>query len=1439
MALAVAVVLMFLMEGLPTTQADAMGSAVAPTSPHALAIPLAPTVVRSAAPIVQRVATPTSGPGYQSLCLLEVLPQCHSTTQDTEATARSLAAGASSWKNITPPSGLPNPPARTLPSMTYYPSAHEVLLFGGYGCVLVCNDTWSFVHNNWTEVVPNSTCTPTTCPSARADAMMAYYAPLNAVLLFGGGISFLGFTQTYGDTWLFYGDQWHNITATAGTPPSPRWAASMAWDPLDNYDLLFGGALVGGQTLGDTWMFNGTWHNITTSVGFPPLPRAGAAMSDSPSGYLLLFGGEQWNGATDLILYDDPGSCYLDHVSWWFYEGHWIIMRYSACPNNPLLSPKPAFTTPGFPAPCGRVDAAVGWSPKNARFVIYGGYGAVWSSGSRCTGTTYDYLNDTWSYSGPPGGGSGTSTTSNWSYVGDSGDPSNRSGMGYATDFTDNYFEIFGGEGASGELNSTWRYFALVHAKLNGPSSIQTNTSILSFNTPFVVDGFGGSGNLSYAFTLTKLRSTNALIDSSGSGCAVLANTTGNHVLGPLPYDGLATVTCVPTAASFNIDRLTVHVWDEDDATDSATASWTFTVSPPETEAIHTEFTKDFYTGYTWYNIFGVFAKVNGVTANNVTGTLGNKTVTFNSVGPFWWNSTPINMGDVSPGSVLHVKGDWSGWTLNATYTPQMIRTPSWLTSLFEFTGASPGTGVSGKGAWNHTYTIYENYSWSVGSSSSFALPSPMLSGNYSLIPAIAVTFSASSSGSLSIKGSLTSKFPSINLGTASLTFSIVISLSGKFTVLNDTQGISDVQWNSAKASIAVVADVGANVPLYGFNILGVQVGFTLVIDVKATVALDFLLLPTTDSTKEIIKGVQVMVAQLIGAFALAITVAVKFSIVIASVEIGGTVAIALNLALSPNIYITAGWLNGTIFAQAQFLFWSVTWNILGPAVIYNWTGEPPGPLSPARHALATPQCPTCHNNGSGATWTTQPRYYATGSYDNIAWSGTLSAGPAVSDIYPFTSVSAAPAQNGGYLFYSDDNAQLSVQQGLKVSGLRLDPSTNRLSALPSPNDPGFVIDHPEVTALSDGSLYVVWAALPQSETSLTSPVGLTSLQVHGARFYPSNQTWGAIRTWTSWGLAEVYGLDASTGAGTLVVLDVPSYLASGSTAEQLLVYDLSSGKEMANLSVRGLSGIVSVRSSLGEAVVESVGGNYSVLNLTNGAVVTVSPSVVPNSHLISESFVTGSPSALALLYRNPNSTQTILYDARAGQVVATLSTDQSATEVQAEYGGGVYHVFDSVHTGIAGWAGTGSSFTNLSVIPEANLQSFGLVPIGPSVLLYSLVTNGNFSQPIVTLEFAEVGASLVNVTAPGRTPGPAGSSGGPQPNYFLYLGIVAVAVVLLLAVVAIVSRRRGGPGRTPTGLPTETPPTGKTPVSGTPASGSTPPSETPPAGSPPTPGSG
>ena len=1395
----------------------------------AVAAPPAPVKLgRPSSSGVARAPIPDQGAEFRALCAAGLVPSC---PKPVASSQRPVPAGgadpASSWTNITPTAGKPNPEARSYPSMVYYPWGHEDILFGGITPIgsLFAQDTWAFAQNNWTEIISNTSCTSTTCPSPRIDAMMAYYPPMHAILLFGGVIGLLGFNTAYNDTWLFYNNQWHNISATAGPAPSPRFGGAMAWDALDNQIVLFGGSAADGQSVqlsggeGDTWAFNGTWSNISAYVLVrsnyeSPSARDSMAFTNSPSGYLLMFGGEH----NETTIEDTFSPCNLHITGWWFYEDQWKPMLYGGtCVFSPAAGP---VLPPGLPPPCGRVDAALGWSPKNGHFVLYGGYGPLVETGTYCGGTE-GQLNDTYTYLNPPGNGF------DWQSVGDSGDPSNRTGMGYASDFSANYFLIFGGGDATQSFNSTYRYYAIVHAKLTGPSTIDTNTSHLSFSIPFVVRGYGGSGTLDYTFSYAKLRSTNALVDSGTTDCSNLTNT--GFTYGPLPYDGTWTIPCQPTNQSYNVFRLTLYVWDANNSTlsgagfpvggDYATANWTFTVLPPETARIYSEFKGVFYSGFSFSNTFSAFLKVGGTAADSVNATLGGVPVNFtrrSGGNGDWWDAT-VDMGSVTPGSALRVTGYWNGWTQNATYQVKIVSTPSWLASLFEYTDAVQTVTTSGAGPYNKSYSITESYSWSVADgSSSFALPSPMVGGQYSLIPAIQVTFGASSSGNVSLAGTLSVTPPSINLGVVSFKLTVSVGLTGKFEVLNRTQGISDVQWVQAKATITIAGDLGGNIPLYGFDVLGIDVGFTLVIDIKPSIALTMLLAPTTDTTKEIINGIQVMMTQLVGALTVALSVAVKFSIGIASVAIGGTLSIAVAFNITPTFHVGAGWLNGTVFAQATFICWNVNWNILGPAVIYSWTDPPPaGPRS-----LTT--CPTCYNNGENATWSIESRYYVTASYDSNVWSANVTVGPAIEDIYPHTSVTGAPGYNGGYLFYSDDNASAPAQLGLGVSGLYLDPSTNRLTSVRSPSDPGFETDVPEAAASTNGSIYVVWAALPKGEASDASPAELTSLALHGARFYPKNQTWGPVQVFSSWGIVQSYRLDDLASGGVLTALIASTYLVGDSTPERLVEFNVTTGQQINNVSVAGLSLITSVRGTSGEAVIEDVAGNYSVVKLSTGVSVPLSPSVPPRSHLISASFVDGSSSTLALIYRNPNATDTVLYNVETDSIVANLSTDQSATETQAVFGNGTYYLFESVHTGVVGWTDVGGTFSNLTSVAVANLENFGLVQAGSSILLYMLGTNGNDSSPTVTLYLAEVGSTLAAVPGPAAPPPPpptptptpksSSSGSGSSTNYVLYLTLVAVADVALLAVLAIVRRRRGrepttGPRDRPSSSAPESPP--------------------------------
>jgi PKD repeat protein len=134
---------------------------------------------------------------------------------------------------------------------------------------------------------------------------------------------------------------WTNITN--GASPSPRWGAALAFDPIDGYTLLFGGASLSSSgleyDLNDTWTYNhGSWHNISSTVGRAPSPRSGASLVyDAADGYMLLIGGvsESSSGA------GCNGALYAcGNNSWMYAHGRWTqldLVNGSLIYQNPYL----------------------------------------------------------------------------------------------------------------------------------------------------------------------------------------------------------------------------------------------------------------------------------------------------------------------------------------------------------------------------------------------------------------------------------------------------------------------------------------------------------------------------------------------------------------------------------------------------------------------------------------------------------------------------------------------------------------------------------------------------------------------------------------------------------------------------------------------------------------------------------------------------------------------------------------------------------------------------------------------------------------------------------------------------------------------------------------------------------------------------------------------
>src|SRR5262249_41998629 len=113
------------------------------------------------------------------------------------------------------------------------------------------------------------------------------------VVMFGGTTAGQDNGNSNGETWTWDGAAWHSLTLA--TAPSARYAPAMAYDPVRDQVVLFGGIGTGvsAAVQGDTWIWDHKtqmWSQPTVLVS--PPPRRYASMAWDPArGTLVLYGG--------------------------------------------------------------------------------------------------------------------------------------------------------------------------------------------------------------------------------------------------------------------------------------------------------------------------------------------------------------------------------------------------------------------------------------------------------------------------------------------------------------------------------------------------------------------------------------------------------------------------------------------------------------------------------------------------------------------------------------------------------------------------------------------------------------------------------------------------------------------------------------------------------------------------------------------------------------------------------------------------------------------------------------------------------------------------------------------------------------------------------------------------------------------------------------------
>lgn len=164
------------------------------------------------------------------------------------------------------------------------------LLFGGFrtSTGIELNDTWVWDDDDWLEIL-----TGTDTPPIRQSAPLAFDPVNNEFVLFGGYHTVGGNLPMRGDTWVFNGTIW--IERFPAHSPPARGGHAMAFDSTHGYVVLFGGYDYDtGTPFDDTWIWDGTdWTEILTGTDTPSARGAEICLVDDPPFGTMLFSGGQ------------------------------------------------------------------------------------------------------------------------------------------------------------------------------------------------------------------------------------------------------------------------------------------------------------------------------------------------------------------------------------------------------------------------------------------------------------------------------------------------------------------------------------------------------------------------------------------------------------------------------------------------------------------------------------------------------------------------------------------------------------------------------------------------------------------------------------------------------------------------------------------------------------------------------------------------------------------------------------------------------------------------------------------------------------------------------------------------------------------------------------------------------------------------------------------
>lgn len=291
--------------------------------------------------------------------------------------------------------------------------------------------------SNWKQL------SPAVSPPARFYPAMAYDPVSQKVVLFGGG----GDNGNFNDTWTFDGTTWTQVTTPVAPPV--RNGATMAFDVPTQKLVMFGGFNVH-KYLRDTWVFDGatsTWTQVQMKHS-PPNATGPELFTDPVSGSAMMFGG--FNSFKKIPAYN---------VTWKWTGTAWLKLNPNTYPiprgwGIAVLDPlRHNVVLTGGEGDTIRTDNTWTWDGADwtqlsppTQVSAFIGAGSAFDPAAHAV-VMFGGVGETWSWTG-----------SNWVPLVPKNSPSAREGVGMAYDPITRQTIIFGGLIANGPIaNETWR----------------------------------------------------------------------------------------------------------------------------------------------------------------------------------------------------------------------------------------------------------------------------------------------------------------------------------------------------------------------------------------------------------------------------------------------------------------------------------------------------------------------------------------------------------------------------------------------------------------------------------------------------------------------------------------------------------------------------------------------------------------------------------------------------------------------------------------------------------------------------------------------------------------------------------------------------------------------------------------------------------------------